>query len=559
MALLDARLERLTAEERAVIERASIEGRTFHVGSVRALGPGDADVSEPIMALIRRDLIRPDRPALAGQDALRFRHILIRDAAYRRIPKQTRAQLHERHAGWLVETAGDRRAEFEEIVAFHLEQAYRLRIELGQQDAETESLATRAAAHFIASGRRAAERGDAVAASNLFGRAADLMPASHPDRPKVLADQCVNLTESGLADRAREAVEQAEAAIEDMSDPSAEIRVRFARLRLDSAMEPEGVATRMRREAERAIPLLEAIGDDAGLAQAWMLAGDAELYWAHDAAMLDAFRRSLQHAERAGDRSATSEAALWCMLGIASGPTPADQGLLAIEAIMESAPDNLELKAWSQIQRGKLLAMLGRADEGRSLVQASRATFEELGRALTFGGSGMETATFEELAGDGDAAERELRSSYETLESLGEKGYLSTAVGRLARYVAIRGDLEEAEVLVSIGREASASEDVYSQVAWRQALALVHARRGELESASALTEEALTLAEDTDDCQLQGELFEDVAEVHRLAGRTGQAAAAIERAVDVWNRKGAVAVVDRLRSRLSELTGGPGS
>jgi hypothetical protein len=47
---------------------------------------------------------------------------------------------------------------------------------------------------------------------------------------------------------------------------------------------------------------------------------------------------------------------------------------------------------------------------------------------------------------------------------------------------------------------------------------------------------------------------EDVAEVYRLADRTGEAAAALERAIDVWDRKGAPFVADRLRARLAELT-----
>jgi predicted ATPase len=179
-ALLEARLERLEPEERAAIERASIEGRQFHLGAVRALSPEGTTVLAPLMALVRRDLIRPDRSIFAGDEAFRFRHILVREAAYHRIPKATRAELHERHADWLVVTAGDRPTEFEELVGFHLEQAYRLRGELGPLDEPAHELASRAAGLLIAgvAARRRGMRAHRAACSPGAGPAAGPAPGS---------------------------------------------------------------------------------------------------------------------------------------------------------------------------------------------------------------------------------------------------------------------------------------------------------------------------------------------------------------------------------------------
>jgi hypothetical protein len=53
------------------------------------------------MALVHKDLVRPDRAVLPGQEAFRFRHLLIRDAAYQALAKADRAELHERFARWL--------------------------------------------------------------------------------------------------------------------------------------------------------------------------------------------------------------------------------------------------------------------------------------------------------------------------------------------------------------------------------------------------------------------------------------------------------------------------
>src|SRR6185436_11480568 len=122
--LLAARLDRLDAEERSVIERGAVEGKVFHTGAVATLSTERLRPNVPsrLLALARKELIRPDRAEFVGEDAFRFRHLLIRDAAYQAMPKEQRADLHERYAEWLERVAGERVAEYEEILAYHLEQ-----------------------------------------------------------------------------------------------------------------------------------------------------------------------------------------------------------------------------------------------------------------------------------------------------------------------------------------------------------------------------------------------------------------------------------------------------
>ena len=109
-ALLSARLDRLSDPERQVIERAAIEGKEFHRGAVVELlpEPAKAAADQDLKTLTRKELISPERSLLPGEDAYRFRHLLIRDAAYDRIPKQDRAAFHVAFADWLVRVAGDR-------------------------------------------------------------------------------------------------------------------------------------------------------------------------------------------------------------------------------------------------------------------------------------------------------------------------------------------------------------------------------------------------------------------------------------------------------------------
>ena len=158
----------------------------FHRGAVGELARPALDpaLEDGLLALVRRDLIRPDAADFAGEEAYRFRHVLIRDAAYRSLPKNARADLHERFAAWLELTAGDRLREFEEIVGYHLEQAFQYRVALGSRDARAASLAARASERLEAAGRRALVRSDLPAAIGLLERVSRLLPTDDPRRTR---------------------------------------------------------------------------------------------------------------------------------------------------------------------------------------------------------------------------------------------------------------------------------------------------------------------------------------------------------------------------------------
>jgi class 3 adenylate cyclase len=170
-ALLAARLDQLDDPERRVLERGAVEGEIFHRGAVQALAPEEPQVTPRLAALVRRELIRPDQAQLPGEDGFRFRHLLIRDAAYDALPKSARAGLHERFADWLEQRGADL-VELDEILGYHLEQATRYAAELGQPDP---ALAARAGERLAAAGRRALWRGDLQAAAPLLERALTLL------------------------------------------------------------------------------------------------------------------------------------------------------------------------------------------------------------------------------------------------------------------------------------------------------------------------------------------------------------------------------------------------
>jgi len=106
-ALLAARLDQLDPAERRVLERGAIEGEVFHWGAVRVLTSEENQVTPRLASLVRKGLIRPEKPQVVGEDGFRFRHLLIRDAAYAGMPKAIRAELHQRIATWLASRHAD--------------------------------------------------------------------------------------------------------------------------------------------------------------------------------------------------------------------------------------------------------------------------------------------------------------------------------------------------------------------------------------------------------------------------------------------------------------------
>ena len=169
-ALLQARIDSLDGDVRVVMERGSVEGEVFHRGAVAELSPGPVrpEVGSHLTTLVRKELIRSTPSTFPDDEGFRFRHLLIRDAAYESLPKATRAELHERFADWLAQHD---LVESDEIVGYHLEQAHRYRLELDTGDPALAGLAERAAGALSAAGLGAMDRGDWVAARSLLRRA----------------------------------------------------------------------------------------------------------------------------------------------------------------------------------------------------------------------------------------------------------------------------------------------------------------------------------------------------------------------------------------------------
>jgi len=539
-ALLTARLDRLGPDERAVIERAATIGRSFWWGAVAELSPpeGRARVGASLQALVRKQLIEPDRSELPRQDAFRFTHILVRDAAYEAIPKSRRAEMHERVADWIAAQTKDLAGQYDEIVGYHLEQAHRALAGLGPRGERADALARRAAVPLGTAGERAFARGDMPAAVNLLSRATRLLPSDDPWRLELLPDLAFASLESGDFDRLARVAGEMDTAAAATGDARLQAHAIVIGLLIRVFTNPEGWAEEAEREARRAIAMFRKLEDERGLARAWSLLGMVQCMYGRYAPAEDAWSRAVVHARAAGNRRDVLEALSWVPGMAAAGPTPAEQAIRRCRETFDEAQGDRKAMSSALFSQATLEAMLGRFDEARELFARARALLEEVALPAWIAGPLAHGVAWTELlAGDPVAAERELRGAFETLTRLGELAFMSTAAGILAEALYAQARYEEAEQLTHVSEESAGAEDTYSQVLWRSSRAKVLARRGDAEQALRLVGEAGAIVESTDCLQLRWLTLMNAAETLRLTGRPDEARAALADAIAFAERK----------------------
>jgi class 3 adenylate cyclase/tetratricopeptide (TPR) repeat protein len=545
-ALLAARLDQLDASERGVLERGSVEGRVFHRGAVQALAPEELQTVARLTSLVRKELVRPDKAQFAGEDAFRFRHLLIRDAAYDALPKAIRAELHERFAAWL-EGHGSDLVELAEILGYHLEQAHGYLVQLGTANERGQKLARRAAEHLADSGRRAFARGDVRAASSLLERAAALPSADDPQRLRLLPFLGRALVEAGEWERAEavlsEAVEAGKAAGEPGVAADAAVARTFVRLHTD----PETSHAKVRGELDAAIGVFEQLDDRAGLGRALSIAGMLRLWRGEAAGAIEELERAAQLAREAGDRPQEIQDLHFVLVAALVGPTQVSSALEQVEEISRRGDGASMLEASVLRTRAHLEAMRGDFGVARHLVAEAKALTDELGVETASSSSGE----IELLAGDLPAAERAVRAVCETLERRGDWGHLASTAPILADALHAQGRGDEAAPLIELAARWTLADDTDAQVGLLRVRANLLAHQGDLGEAERLAREATELSAQTDYLNHHAKALADLADVLELAGRREEAAAALEKALGLYERKGNLVMAERTRERLT--------
>jgi class 3 adenylate cyclase/tetratricopeptide (TPR) repeat protein len=542
-ALIAARLDRLPAEERSVLECAAVAGKHFVRAALRRLAPDidDLDVDARLLSLARRDLLaaRPGR-----EDAYRFRHALIRDAAYAGISKQLRAKLHERFADWALTTRPGRAGDVDEIVGYHLEQAFRYREQLGPLDEHARQLADRAAHLLGTAGQRAFARDDAPAALNLLDRALALATEEHPARLELmrqLSSAAWSVGEVARAELLLTGLVEAAAAV---GDRRYELYAALQRSSMRSAHDPELGWEEMAATAREAIAVFEELGDELGLAHAWRQLAVTLTYRCRYGDAVDAAERALASARKSsGAREESRVADLLCD-GLLHGPTPVGRAIARAEEMLESADDNPLLGANVTAALAELKAMRCEFDDARALCVEAQEIYKGLGLRLGLAGLTQVAGIVELLAGDHAAAEAALREGYDLLVGLaGWRGYHEIL---LAEAVYAQGRHDEAGELLESAAALGEGYEITAQVLWRalKAPLLAHDDRGD--EALAAIAEAIARADQTDSLNLRARAHAARADVLQVVGRERDAEQSATTALLLFREKGNDAAATRL-------------
>jgi tetratricopeptide (TPR) repeat protein len=535
-ALLAARLDALAPDERTSVECASIQGQEFRPDALAELVPSTlaGRLGEIQQSLVRKDLVRP-----TGEGTFRFKHLLLRDAAYEALPKERRAELHERFAAWIEGSAPG----LEEILGYHLEQAHRYRAELGPVDNRARELARRASTLLAAAGRRAFARSDIPATINLLERAVSLLPERDPEAVALYPDLALAIAEGGDLHRPDELYRVAE----ELGDEPTALRARQRRIWLDALRGASNADTVGLMEAT--VAEAERLGEEAILAEGLTRLGVLTSWLGDNKRAQQVLGRALGHALSVADPRLVSDALVWVALVLLWGPTPVDEALAECRKLRRSTEPGQVAHSQFLVVEGALLALIGEFEEGRQQAEAGRRDLLELGRTVVYAATGQPAAIIELLAGDFAAAERIMRESHGILSAAGERGYLSTVSALLGLALTRQGRHAEAERYADESRRLGAEDDVITQIYWRIVKAEVADAAGNAHEARRLAAEIMERKEDTDD-RFDGPIATlSVADFLDPEARI----AALEEALAETESKRAVFSAEQIRAKLAAL------
>jgi class 3 adenylate cyclase/tetratricopeptide (TPR) repeat protein len=479
-ALIAARIDRLPGAERVLLQRAAAMGRIFMAGALAHLSPELDDVSDPLDGLLLRDLIvREPRATISGEQAYKFRHVLIREVAYSGLSKLSRAELHRAFAGWLKERAGD---ELVEIRAFHLDQAARLLAELdGSAPADLNDEAASALAH---AGKRALSREAFRSARKLLLRASELAPTLER---RYFAGRAA----WRLGDMTAVIVEMEDVAAVAASHGERRLQGRALTALAEAVLNQRADAVAARELAEQAIEVLADEPPDIRFEA--FRAATVVAAWLGDGASFERWAKHALEAARAADRK-DQEVAI--TIGLAQAyilRLELDEAEPLVERVTELAEESGSVvgRAEALLARASLENFRGNEPDAEAAFTAARTLFHEVGNTAAEAGATMMIGRLAMTQGDLPRAEKLLADSVRTMKGLNDRAKLCEAQRSLGEVYVHLGRLEEAERLALEARESVGPEDRASLSTTKASLAAVRAAQGRDDEAEHLLREAV--------------------------------------------------------------------
>ena len=524
-ALIAARIDRLPAESKAVLQRASVIGRTFWGGAISHLA--QHDVYDPLNDLLLRDMIVGEsRSSISGESAYRFKHVLIRDVAYSSLSKSRRADYHALFSEWLKERAGD---ELLEIRAYHLDQAAALVAEL--DGAAPRELAREAAGALHEAGRRALAREANRAARTSFLRALELEPT--PERRYLAAKAARRLDDLPAVAREMEVVrEEAEASGNNR------LHGRALTALSDVALMRDADVGRARDLVEQALDVLDPTDSasrfDALEARSWIG------WWMGQLTEAEPYvRDALAAAQEVGRKDLEAGA-----LDLLANTHRAKLELDEAETLLARARDLAEVsgavvgRGWVFLTWSRVYLLRGNLEQAEEASQEAVRLFSEAGAAWAAARAMTIAAWTSWGSGDLIKAEKRFRESIRTLKPLGDRAALCESQRGLAQLLIELGRIDEAERFALEARETVGPTDVTSLSTTSTALGMVRAAQGRDVEAEALLRDAIDIIAPTDFREAELEALRSLAQFLRARGRDDEADAVEERCDELlpdWN------------------------
>jgi tetratricopeptide (TPR) repeat protein len=481
-ALLEARLDRCSPDVARALGVASVQGSRFELDVVRTLLASEVDLVE-----VLREAERARLTVEVGPNVGAFTHALVRETAYRRLPKATRADFHAAIADLITQD--------DELAGTHLERAAALRAELGHPDPDLER---RAGERLAQTGARAFSRLDLATSSDALERAARLLPRGSPARLELLADLAVALMEFGRADDARALLSGAVGEAEEVGSRRDAIRIRLQQLALYVYVDVS--RDEIRRgigEGRALLEELSELGDDVGLAQGWVVVD--YLYWlvGEMANAEEASGRSMAHALRAGRLREQVQAGGDQATALCLGPLSVAE-LRALSEERRLSPEPV-VAAGGEAGLAAASALAGDDAVYREAVTRWRTLVEAHG--LEWAGADHATVGLAPIlleAGQAERAEALLREGLDTIERLGDV-WLRNSTGFLLSLALFRqGRADEAAVLADALEERYREIEMFGSVNRAIALSAASAYRGRRDEALLLARQAAELGRATD-------------------------------------------------------------
>jgi class 3 adenylate cyclase/tetratricopeptide (TPR) repeat protein len=483
-ALIAARLDGLTTEERRVLQDGAVLGKTFTKQSLAAVSGLSEEHLDPVLgSLTRKELLGVQGdPRSPEHGQYGFLQDLLRRVAYETLSKQDRKARHLAAAAHLEQAWSEH--EVVEVVASHYVDAY----DVAPDAEDAAEIRERARVALSQAGERAASLGAAEEAQRYFEQSAEL--ATEPLEQAALIDRAGQMAmKAGTLETAARLYEKAIALYEREGEthPPARISARLGQVRGYMGQVGEAID---RMERAYAVISTDEPGEDlavlaAGLAHQHWFAGNKE--------------RAAEYIERAletGEAYSVPEALTraWnvkAMLSISEGRLEEARGLyrLALEHALEhelterasSAAGNLSDLSF---QRDRYEESLGYLQQSLALARKDGSRPNEW-----FAFSEMTYPLY--MLGRWDESIAALAEIPE--EKLPAGGTLISPLTSVLELELHRGDLDEAQRIFALYERLATSGDVQDQACYATADAALRLAEGRYSEALATAECAIAL------------------------------------------------------------------